>query len=51
MATIHKFKPAEFAAKQQAKTDQKAAKQGNATPTKLPDLVDRVKLIEAVLGL
>jgi len=47
---MHKFNPIAFAALQQAKTDHEANKQTVPTPNSVPQLVARVKLLEALLG-
>ena len=47
---MHKFNPVEFEAKKQAKADHEANKQTVPTPNSVPQLVARVKLLEALLG-
>lgn len=46
----HKFDPAAFTAKQQAKRDLDAQRKAKPTPTNVPTLTERVKLLEETLG-
>lgn len=46
----HKFNPATFAAIKQAKADHEANKQATPNPNNVPQLIVRVKLLEALLG-
>lgn len=48
---MHKFNPTAFAARQAAKVDHDANQQNTPTPSSIPQLVARVKLLEQVLGL
>ena len=47
----HKFDKTEFEARQQAKVDHKANVAATPNPSSVPQLVDRVKLLEKTVGL
>lgn len=46
----HKHKPEQFAAYRQARKDFEAHKLANPSPNSVPQILARVKLLEALLG-